>query len=97
MIEKSVIDRLLKEMQPELDRQRADHDRFMDLLAKMPPLSDDQKRAIAEANSPEGWQKALDEVTAKILEPTPRKFPVAGMVLLLAIAILTVFVVSLFR
>ncbi len=29
-----------------------DHDRFMQLVAKMPELTEDQKRGIAEANNP---------------------------------------------
>ena len=41
--------KLQKELQPELDRMRADHA---------------QKGGIAEANSPEGWQKAIAEVIA---------------------------------
>jgi hypothetical protein len=74
MADKDLVDKLLKEIQPQLGRMHADHDRFMRLVAKMPPLSDDQKSAIAEANSPEGWQRALDEVTAKISKPQ-RKLP----------------------
>jgi hypothetical protein len=56
--------KLQEELQPEMDRMRADHDRFMRLVAQMPEPSEAQKRAIAEANSPEGWQKAIAEVIA---------------------------------
>jgi len=88
MADNNLTKKLEEQLQPELDRMRADHDRFMRLLAKMPEPSDDQKRALAEANSPEGWQRSLDEVTARILEPK-RKFPLGGLVFLLAVAVLT--------
>ena len=56
--------RLQGEIQPEMDRMSADHDRFMRLVARMPEPSEAQKRAITEANIPEGWQKAIAEVIA---------------------------------
>jgi len=58
------VKRLQGEIQPEMDRMSADHDRFMRLVARMPEPSEAQKRAITEANIPEGWQKAIAEVIA---------------------------------
>jgi hypothetical protein len=43
---------------------RADHERFMQLVARMPEPSEADKRAIAEMNSPAGWKKAIAEVIA---------------------------------
>lgn len=40
---------------------RAEHGRFLQLVARMPEPSEAQKRAIAKTNSPEGWQKAIVE------------------------------------
>jgi hypothetical protein len=80
--------RIKEHVQPELDRMQADHDRFMRLLAKMPEPSEIQKRAIAEANSPEGWQRALDEVIAEVQRPK-RKAALIGLLSLLALAVLT--------
>ena len=39
---------------------------LMQLVAKMPEPTDEQKRAIAEANTPEGWQRAFDAVDAEV-------------------------------
>ena len=62
-----------KHMQPELDRIRADHERFLRLVAQAPEPSEEQKRAIREANSPEGWQRAMDDVLLETgLRPQPR-------------------------
>lgn len=55
-------DRLHKEVQPELDRMRAEHERIMRLIAQLPEPSESDKRAIAEMASPEGWQRAIEEV-----------------------------------
>ncbi len=60
------------EREPEMDRMRADHDRFMQLLARLPEPSEADKRAFAEANSPEGWQKAFAAVVADT-RPRPGK------------------------
>jgi hypothetical protein len=57
--------RLLREIQPEIDRMRADHERTMRLIAAMPEPTDEQRRAIAEANSPEGWRRSIDDVVAQ--------------------------------
>jgi len=57
--------KLQKEIQPEMDRMQAEHERFMRLIAQMPEPSEAQKRAIAEANSPAGWQRAIREVIAE--------------------------------
>src|SRR5208283_2528128 len=54
--------KLQREIQPELDRMQAEHERFMRLVAQMPEPSEAQKREIAEANSPAGWQRAINEV-----------------------------------
>jgi hypothetical protein len=48
---------------PELDRIRADDEAFMRLLAQMPKPTEEQQRAIAEANSA-GWQLALRDLLA---------------------------------
>ena len=62
MSDDPLFEKLQLETQPELDRIRAEHERFMQLVAQMPELSEAQKRAIAETNSPEGWQQAIAEV-----------------------------------
>lgn len=54
--------KLQKGIQPEMDRMQAEHERVMRLIAQMPKPSEDQKRAIAEANSQAGWQRAMREV-----------------------------------
>jgi len=58
---------------PELDQIRRDHERFMQLLARMPEPSEAQKRAMAEANSPEGWERALKEVIADVIGAKRRR------------------------
>lgn len=70
MIDNSLSDdalraKLQKEIQPEMDRMQAEHERFMRLIAQMPERSEAQKRAIAEANGPAGWQRAIREVIAE--------------------------------
>jgi len=66
MTDENFSKRLNEKLQPELDRMMADHDRFMQLVAKMPEPTEAQKRAIAEANSPEGWRRAIDAVDAEV-------------------------------
>lgn len=61
-----------------------DHERFMALVAKMPEPTDEQKRAIAEANTPEGWQRALDAVDADVRMPK-RKVPIWSVVVWLGL------------
>lgn len=57
--------KLSKEIQPEIDRMQADHELVMRLIAEMPEPSEDQKRAIAKAHDPAGWQRAIREVLAE--------------------------------
>ena len=80
--------RLNEKLQPELDRMFADHDRFMQLVAKMPEPTDDQKRAIAEANSPEGWRRAIDAVNAEVRREK-RKVPLWSIAVWLGLIALT--------
>jgi hypothetical protein len=55
--------KLQGEINPELDRMRADDEAFMRLLAQMPEPTEDQRLAIAEANKP-SWQLALRDLLA---------------------------------
>ena len=48
-----------------MDRMQAEHERFMRLIAQMPEPFEAQKRAIAEAYSPAGWQRAIREVMSE--------------------------------
>jgi len=72
MSDDPLYDRLHKEVQPELDRMRAQHERTMRLIAQLPEPSEADKRAIAEMASPEGWQRAIKEAMGNV-DPKRRK------------------------
>jgi hypothetical protein len=81
--------KLQEGLQPEVDRMRADHDRFMRLVARLPEPSEAQERAIAEASSPEGWQKAIAEAIAD-RRPQPghaKYWLLAGAVVAVAVGV----------
>jgi hypothetical protein len=67
--------RLQREMQPEIDRMWADHERTMRLIDAMPEPSEEQRRAISEMNSPEGWRRSIKDIIA---QTTPQRTPSKG-------------------
>lgn len=82
------VKRLLEEMKPELDRQWAEHERFMGLLANVangPNATDEQKRAFHE------------HLRKRALGPPKRKFPYIGVGILFLIVILTVLIFGALR
>jgi hypothetical protein len=87
-------DRLKKELQPELDRMRAEHDRRMRLIAQMPEPTEAQKQAIAEMNSPEGWQSAIAEVMADATRKRRRIWPLVMAVVVLIAAAAAAFILA---
>jgi hypothetical protein len=94
MMDEDFSKRLNERLQPELDRLLADHDRFLQLLVKMPEPSEDQKRAIAEANTPEGWQRAVD---AEVGVTQKRKVPLWSVAVWLSLIFLTCVVIGALR
>jgi hypothetical protein len=72
MTDENFSKRLNEKLQPEVDRIMADHERFMQAASKMPEPTEDQRRAIAEANSPEGWERALNDVLRESQNPQRR-------------------------
>jgi hypothetical protein len=92
MSDDPAFERLKREVQPELDKLQADHERTMRLIAQMPEPSAADKRAIAEMASPEGWQRAIREVINQSEPDRPRKFwlIVAAVVFIAATIVCTV-------
>jgi hypothetical protein len=69
-----LLKRLQRETQPEIDRMRADHERTMRLIDAMPEPTEEQRRAISEMNSPEGWRRSIADVINQVRpQPTPSK------------------------
>jgi len=89
--------RIKEKLQPELDRMLADHDRFMQAAAEMPPPTEAQKRAIAEANSPEVWQRAMDAVEAEVHGTRKREVPLWSVAIWLGLIALTCLVLGSIR
>ncbi|WP_213775096.1 hypothetical protein [Bradyrhizobium sp. dw_78] len=88
--------RLNKKLRPELDQIFAEHERFMQLVAKMPEPTEDQKRAVGEANSSEGWARALDEVS-KTTKKSQRKVPVWSVAVWLGLVLITCLILGSIR
>jgi hypothetical protein len=89
--------RINEKLQPGLDRMMADHERFMQLVAKMPEPTEDQKRAIAEANTPEGWQRAIDAVDAEVRGTQNRKVPLWSVAIWLSLIFLACLILGALR
>ncbi len=83
MSDDPLYERLRKEVQPELDRMWAEHERTMLLIAQMPEPSEADKRAIAEMASPEGMERAMQEVidNARIKRRKAKLWPIVIVVI----------------
>jgi hypothetical protein len=86
MSDDPVSDRIQKEIQRELDRLRADHERTMGLIKRMPEPSEADKLAVAEMTSREGWQRAIDEAISDT-SPEPRKLMLRVILLSMALPV----------